>query len=170
MDELTDSPAPGGDDYQAALAQGYVPIREVARITGVNAVTLRAWERRYGLIVPHRTPKGHRLYSADHVARIQAILTWLGRGVSVSQVKGLLRSGQAVFSEAGSLWEETRSSPTSGGWARPSGPRAGPPRSWPPSAWSSGCSAACWPIGPGRGSSCWSGSTRRSVPDTGSRR
>jgi DNA-binding transcriptional MerR regulator len=108
MDELTHSPAPGGDDYQAALAQGYVPIREVARITGVNAVTLRAWERRYGLIVPHRTPKGHRLYSADHVARIQAILTWLGRGVSVSQVKGLLRSGQPVFSEAGSLWEEKR--------------------------------------------------------------
>ena len=28
-----------------------------ARITGVNAVTLRAWERRYGLIVPHRTAK-----------------------------------------------------------------------------------------------------------------
>lgn len=107
MDELTHSHAPG-DDYQTAIAQGFMPIRDVARITGVNAVTLRAWERRYGLIVPHRTPKGHRLYSAEHVARIQAILTWLGRGVSVSQVKGLLRSGQPAFSEASSLWEEKR--------------------------------------------------------------
>ena len=36
------------------------PIREVSRLTGVNSVTLRAWERRYGLIRPQRTPKGHR--------------------------------------------------------------------------------------------------------------
>ena len=49
-------------DYSQALAEGWQPIREVARITGVNAVTLRAWERRYGLIVPHRTAKGHRLF------------------------------------------------------------------------------------------------------------
>jgi MerR family transcriptional regulator, light-induced transcriptional regulator len=96
------------DDYQTAIAQGFMPIREVARLTGVNAVTLRAWERRYGLIVPHRTPKGHRLYSDEHVAHIHNILTWLGRGVSVSQVKGLLRSGQPAFSEATSQWEEKR--------------------------------------------------------------
>lgn len=49
-------------DYSQALAEGWLPIREVSRITGVNAVTLRAWERRYGLIVPHRTAKGHRLF------------------------------------------------------------------------------------------------------------
>ncbi|WP_411186860.1 MerR family transcriptional regulator [Pseudomonas sp.] len=96
------------DDYQAAISQGFMPIRDVARITGVNAVTLRAWERRYGLIVPHRTPKGHRLYSDDHVARIQAILTWLNRGVSVSQVKGLLRSNQPAPAEASSQWEAKR--------------------------------------------------------------
>lgn len=100
--------AAGADDYQDAIAQGFMPIREVARLTGVNAVTLRAWERRYGLIVPHRTPKGHRLYSNEHVAHIHNILTWLGRGVSVSQVKGLLRSGQPAFSEATSQWEEKR--------------------------------------------------------------
>ena len=68
----------------------WLPIREVARQTGVNAVTLRAWERRYGLIVPHRTAKGHRLYSDEHVQRVMKILTWLNRGVSVSQVKGLI--------------------------------------------------------------------------------
>ncbi|WP_339528002.1 MerR family DNA-binding transcriptional regulator, partial [Pseudomonas sp. EL_65y_Pfl2_R96] len=58
-----------GADFAKALEQGWLPIREVARQTGVNAVTLRAWERRYGLIVPHRTPKGHRLFNADHVQR-----------------------------------------------------------------------------------------------------
>ncbi|WP_263262719.1 MerR family transcriptional regulator [Pseudomonas sp. RIT-PI-S] len=73
-----------------AVALGWLPIREVARRTGVNPVTLRAWERRYGLIVPQRTPKGHRLYSPDHLERIQKVITWLNRGVSVSQVKALL--------------------------------------------------------------------------------
>lgn len=72
--------------------EGWLPIREVARQTGVNAITLRAWERRYGLIVPQRTAKGHRLYNDGHVQRIQNILTWLNRGVSVSQVKALLHS------------------------------------------------------------------------------
>lgn len=106
LEPISDSQA--ADDYQAAIAQGFMPIRDVARITGVNAVTLRAWERRYGLIVPHRTPKGHRLYSEEHVTRIQAILTWLDRGVSVSQVKGLLRANQPAFAEASSQWESKR--------------------------------------------------------------
>lgn len=66
------------------------PIREVSRLTGVNSVTLRAWERRYGLIRPQRTPKGHRLYAQDDIARVERILQWLNRGVPVSQVGDLL--------------------------------------------------------------------------------
>ncbi|MBV6664471.1 MerR family transcriptional regulator [Pseudomonas yamanorum] len=82
------------EDIAEAIEQGWLPIREVARQTGVNAVTLRAWERRYGLIVPQRTPKGHRLFSAEHVQRIHTILTWLNRGVPVSQVKSLIDTAQ----------------------------------------------------------------------------
>lgn len=67
-----------------------LPIGEVARLTGVNPVTLRAWERRYGLIKPQRTPKGHRLYPQDQVQRVQAVLRWLERGAAVSQVRELL--------------------------------------------------------------------------------
>jgi DNA-binding transcriptional MerR regulator len=88
-----------GADFKKALDEGWLPIREVARQTGVNAVTLRAWERRYGLIVPQRTPKGHRLFSAEHVQRILTILSWLNRGVAVSQVKQLLDTPQAFLNE-----------------------------------------------------------------------
>jgi len=77
-------------DLAQLTADGLLPIREVARLTGVNAVTLRAWERRYGLIVPARTAKGHRLYEAAHIQRIRDILIWLNRGVAVSQIKPLL--------------------------------------------------------------------------------
>lgn len=71
------------------------PIREVSRLTGVNSVTLRAWERRYGLIRPQRTPKGHRLYARDDIQRVERILQWLNRGVPVSQVRDLLEQPEA---------------------------------------------------------------------------
>lgn len=97
------------DDYRQALAEGWLPIRDVSRRTGVNPVTLRAWERRYGLVVPQRTPKGHRLYSEAQIARIQEILTWLGRGVAVSKIRALLDEDTPPPAEAGSSpWDDLR--------------------------------------------------------------
>ena len=105
----TPAPAPSpGADYQQALDEGWLPIREVARRTGVNAITLRAWERRYGLVVPLRTPKGHRLFSTEHVQRILDVLTWLNRGVAVSQVKSLLDSNQALALPVENDWQMFR--------------------------------------------------------------
>ncbi|POF40571.1 helix-turn-helix-type transcriptional regulator [Pseudomonas laurylsulfativorans] len=95
-------------DFKKALDEGWLPIREVARQTGVNAITLRAWERRYGLIEPQRTPKGHRLFSAEHVQRIMTILTWLNRGVAVSQVKHLLDTPQASDEAVENDWQRLR--------------------------------------------------------------
>nr|BFD44295.1 MerR family transcriptional regulator [Pseudomonas sp. FFPRI_1] len=94
--------------YQHSLDEGWLPIREVARQTGVNAVTLRAWERRYGLIVPLRTPKGHRLYSPEQVQQVLAILTWLNRGVAVSQVKHLLGSAPKGSIPVENDWQRLR--------------------------------------------------------------
>ncbi|MFH7585927.1 MerR family transcriptional regulator [Oceanimonas smirnovii] len=84
------------------------PIREVSRLTGINPVTLRAWQRRYGLLKPARTEKGHRLYSDADIALIRQILHWVEQGVSIGQVKGLLNSPQPV--EEGSNWEQARQS------------------------------------------------------------
>ena len=73
-----------------------VPIRDVVRLTGVNPVTLRAWERRYGLIQPVRTEGGHRLYSPADIEAIRSIVDWTERGVAVSKVgKILARSSTA---------------------------------------------------------------------------
>ena len=41
------------------------PIRTVSLMTGVNVITLRAWEKTYGLIVPERKESGHRLYTQE---------------------------------------------------------------------------------------------------------
>lgn len=69
---------------------GLYPIREVSRLTGINPVTLRAWERRYGLIQPKRTESGHRLYSVTDIETVRQVQGWIERGVSVSKVGELL--------------------------------------------------------------------------------
>ncbi|MFA7260485.1 MAG: MerR family transcriptional regulator, partial [Aeromonas bestiarum] len=85
--------------------EGIYPIRDVSRLTGVNAVTLRAWQRRYGLVQPARTEKGHRLYSEQDIRQIGEILSWLERGVSIGQVKGLLSEPQSQL--VSDHWQQT---------------------------------------------------------------
>lgn len=76
--------------------QELFPIREVARLTGINPVTLRAWERRYGLVQPTRTESGHRLYSQADIDEVRSILGWIERGVAVSKVGKILARSQAL--------------------------------------------------------------------------
>jgi DNA-binding transcriptional MerR regulator len=73
----------------------FYPIRKISELTGINPVTLRAWERRYGLIKPERTPKGHRLYTDEHVQLIRRILDLIDQGVSIGQVKKILSNGKS---------------------------------------------------------------------------
>jgi len=72
-----------------------LPIRDISRLTGVNSVTLRAWERRYGLIKPLRTAKGHRLYRREDIELIKKIQTWLARGLAIGKVSELLEASYA---------------------------------------------------------------------------
>lgn len=84
-----------------------IPIREMSRLTGVNSVTLRAWERRYGLIKPLRTNKGHRLYRREDVELIKTIQAWLARGLAIGKVSELLESGQAANDTAvENVWQD----------------------------------------------------------------
>ncbi|BFM50965.1 MerR family transcriptional regulator [Marinomonas sp. THO17] len=96
-----------------AAASGLFPIRELSQQTGVNSVTLRAWERRYGLLKPKRTTKGHRLYDHSHIVRVEAILKWIQQGVAVSKVRALLDQGNeedsiAPILSSDSEWQEFR--------------------------------------------------------------
>ena len=70
-----EKPTTSSSDKRAAL-----PIGEVARRTGVAVATLRAWERRYGLLDPQRTEGGHRRYGSDDLARVRRMQQLLGDG------------------------------------------------------------------------------------------
>jgi MerR family transcriptional regulator, light-induced transcriptional regulator len=65
-------------------------IKSVAALTGLTTSTLRAWERRYGLVEPQRTRGGYRVYSENDVARLTRIKSLLDNGFKVSEAIALV--------------------------------------------------------------------------------
>lgn len=62
-------------------------IGTVSKLTGVGAITLRAWERRHGLIKPVRKESGHRLFTRQHIDQINRITALTQQGVRISQIR-----------------------------------------------------------------------------------
>jgi MerR family transcriptional regulator, light-induced transcriptional regulator len=60
-------------------------IKQAAMRSGVDASLIRAWERRYGVTRPERTPGGYRLYSDEEIARLRAMRELIERGWSAAQ-------------------------------------------------------------------------------------
>jgi hypothetical protein len=60
-----------------------------ARLAGVRADTLRAWERRYGAVGPETSGGGHRLYSAEDVARIALLKQLVDLGHAIGSIARL---------------------------------------------------------------------------------
>ena len=90
------------------------PIRVLAEKTGLGASTLRAWERRYGLLKPERTPKGHRLYELADIKRVQKIVDLLNDGHTLPRIADLLSTegdaaGESLVNnnnpELATVWE-----------------------------------------------------------------
>lgn len=60
-------------------------VKAVVRATGVAPDTLRAWERRYGIPNPYRTPGGHRLYTQEDVDLLKWLVARQAEGISISR-------------------------------------------------------------------------------------
>lgn len=75
-------------DIEATESSSYTPIynvKAVARLCGIPAVTLRAWERRYGLPSPARGDQGYRLYSERDVLTLRWLKKKIDSGLSISR-------------------------------------------------------------------------------------
>jgi DNA-binding transcriptional MerR regulator/quercetin dioxygenase-like cupin family protein len=75
-------------------------VAEAARLAGVSASTLRLWETQ-GLVVPERSPTGHRQYSEADLARLKRI-SWFRaeRGLNPAAIREALEAEGAVNNEA----------------------------------------------------------------------
>jgi DNA-binding transcriptional MerR regulator len=59
-------------------------LKAVMQEVGINAATLRAWERRYDLPKPQRSPGGHRLYSRQDIEMLKWLVARQNEGLSIS--------------------------------------------------------------------------------------
>lgn len=86
---------------------GHFSIKAVAQATGLSVETLRAWERRYDVVTPHRDASGRRTYSAADVARLRLLRSAIELGHTISKLAPLDEDNLAKLVA------------TSGGQARP---------------------------------------------------
>lgn len=78
------------DDSSGRSARGVYGISVASELTGIDAQTLRLYERR-GLLTPARTEGGTRRYSDDDVDRLARITELVGEGVNLAGVAQILR-------------------------------------------------------------------------------
>jgi DNA-binding transcriptional MerR regulator len=77
-------------------------IGELSRRVGVSDHVLRAWESRYGLLQPVRSPGGFRLYSEADAQRVRRMLAHLAGGLSAAE------AAHAVLGEDDRAGEDRR--------------------------------------------------------------
>ena len=77
------------------VTEGRLRIGELARRTGASPAVLRAWEQRYGIIEPQRSPGGTRLYSERDQERIHTMQAHMADGLSAGQAARAALAGRA---------------------------------------------------------------------------
>jgi DNA-binding transcriptional MerR regulator/methylmalonyl-CoA mutase cobalamin-binding subunit len=63
-------------------------IRDLDKLSGIKAHTIRVWERRYGIVKPHRTDTNRRRYGDDDLRRIINISILRRNGFKISEIAG----------------------------------------------------------------------------------
>lgn len=75
---------PTGDHFVPTYRSG-----TAARLAGIPVETLRVWERRYGVVGPGLSPRGHRLYSTGDVSRLALIKHLVDLGTPIGAIAAL---------------------------------------------------------------------------------
>ncbi len=69
------------------------PLRVAVRMTGLSAERLRAWELRYGAVLPQRTPGGSRRYRESDLDRLRLLRAIVDAGRRIGDVADLDETG-----------------------------------------------------------------------------
>jgi DNA-binding transcriptional MerR regulator/methylmalonyl-CoA mutase cobalamin-binding subunit len=70
-------------------------IKQAARLTGVPEASLRAWERRYAVVVPHRNASGYRVYDEAALAAISSMRRLVDEGWAPVEAAAAVRNRTA---------------------------------------------------------------------------
>jgi DNA-binding transcriptional MerR regulator/methylmalonyl-CoA mutase cobalamin-binding subunit len=72
------------------MAERTYRIHIASEFSGVRVELIRAWERRYGVLSPRRTPSGYRVYTDRDVALLRRLKQLTEQGVSISEAATML--------------------------------------------------------------------------------
>lgn len=92
----TDAEDERSGSHEAAAGESLVRIGELARRSGTSAPTLRAWERRYGVLRPRRGDSGYRLYSRADERRVRGMVDLIAQGLAPAEAAKRIRAGAAA--------------------------------------------------------------------------
>lgn len=82
---------------------GRLRIGELSRRVGESPELLRAWETRYGLVKPERTPGGLRLYSEQDERRVRVMRHHISAGLSASEAARMAKLADEPRAEVESM-------------------------------------------------------------------
>ncbi len=89
-------------------------LKVVVKETGLTPATLRAWERRYELFKPQRSPGGQRLYSEDEINLLKWLVARQKEGLSISRAVDLWQSQASQFPMKNQIQSASQTVPTLG--------------------------------------------------------
>ena len=72
-----------------AQEEEFFEISAVARLTGISSHVLRVWERRYGVVEPHRSDSKRRRYTRDDIQRLSLLKTLVDNGHAIGTIAKL---------------------------------------------------------------------------------
>ncbi len=81
-------------------------IKDIEKLTGIKAHTLRIWEQRYNFLVPHRTETNIRYYDDEQLKHLLNISLLLNRGHKISKLSQL--TDQEIQKEVRDTYEKTQ--------------------------------------------------------------
>jgi len=85
-------------------------IKDLESISGVKAHTLRIWEKRYGIIQPHRTDTNIRYYKDSDLQKVLNISLLNKKGYKISKIATMstdqVRQKVGEYTEVGQIFED----------------------------------------------------------------
>ena len=70
-------------------------IKDLEKLSGIKAHTLRIWEQRYGIIIPERTPTNIRYYTDTDLKAILNVALLNKNGIKISKIATMTREQMA---------------------------------------------------------------------------
>lgn len=91
-------------------------IKQASIRSGVSVPLIRAWERRYGVVRPTRTPSGYRLYDDEAIATLMRVRDLTDSGWLASEASRAILAGEILLTPVPATTPRSRDGDAAQAW------------------------------------------------------